>query len=230
VRSVLLLAALLAAALLHAAPDGRQTTTVQGAPPSLAGRWLATAHLTLGQRTRNMVTFWDVARDGDGLVVTERFFELPADDRAAIERADAANAAWTPSPETLAALSREWDRLPDRDVGLQSLRHEIIPADAFDEKLRAEPTAKDALWVVRQRYTFEPGAGTSAQQENLWAGVAAARNGYRVNVRSVTIASGPIPLPLTLVGPGTLYRLDDPPPDTLLQRLLDVFRGCGRTD
>lgn len=226
--ALLLLAAAAAVVRSDEAPaPGTQTTTVKGAPPALGGLWLAVANLSLKGRTKNTVAFWDVEQTGERVVLTERFVELPAAERAAMEAADAAGQPWTPSPETIARVAAEWDRLPARDVGLRSVEHEIIVPEEFDAILREEPGTKDALWVVRQRYAFDPSATAAARQENVWAGIAATRDGYRANVIASTVAAAPFPIPLAFTGTGTLYRLEEESPG-ILDRLAGVLRGCGR--
>jgi hypothetical protein len=229
-RPALLLAAVAVASALpsgDAAPRGTQTTVTKGAPPLLAGRWLAIAAVGAAGRTSNTAAFWDVQDAGDRLVVTERFLELRPEEREAMARADAAGEAWTPPPETIAALSEAWDRLPERDVGLRALEHEIAVPEEFDATLRAEPAAKDALWVVRQRYAFEPGS-TVVRREIVWAGVVATRTGYRANVTTSAVGGAPSAVPVTSTGTGTLHRLDDPPASGLFARIAAWFRGCGR--
>jgi hypothetical protein len=224
---VVLAASAVAVALYAGEAPGPQTTVVKGAPPSLAGRWLAVANLKLDRRTRNTVAFWDVQGSGDRLVVTEHFLDLPPAGRTAIEQADAAGEPWTPSPELVAAFSEAWDGLPAHDVGLRSLEHEILAPEAFDAQLKDDPAAKDALWVVRQRFAFDP-ASTVVREERVWAGVVATRDGYRANVTAATVAGPPIPLALTFTGTGTLYRLADAPAPGILARIAATFRGCGR--
>src|SRR5215468_11623960 len=96
-----------------AAPAPKQETVVNGTAPDLVGRWLVLGWIALpGGRTTNLTSLWDVDRRDGKLVFMQRFVELPAALKTAVDGANEAGTRWQPSPEDLRAIATDWDRLP----------------------------------------------------------------------------------------------------------------------
>jgi len=45
----------------------------------------------------------------------------------------------------------------------------------------------------------------------------------------VSVANAPFPIPISFMGTFRLYRLGPPPQPSLWERVLGMFKGCGRT-
>jgi len=209
-------------------PPAEQTTTVKGAVPDLVGRWLAVGVIRLpNDRERTVPGMWQVTRKDGEQVLTTRFVGLPPAQQAAVDKANAAEKGWKPTPEDVAAVAAAWDTLPVHDPKVGTLTTELIAHDAFDEAMKSEAISKDALFVVRQAEVFLPTASPTLRQVNIYAPTAATPTGYTGNFALAVVAAAPFPIPISLNGTAELFRLDAPS-SGLLGRLLDVFRGCGR--
>jgi hypothetical protein len=53
-------------------------------------------------------------------------------------------------------------------------------------------------------------------------------DGYRGSYTHATVAAVPFPITITHTGTGRMYQLESVPERGLLERVFDVFRGCGR--
>jgi len=209
-------------------PPPEQTTTVKGTVPDLVGRWLAVGVIKLPTGTeRTVAAVWEVARANGEQVLTTRFVGLPAAQQQAVEKANAAEKGWKPTPEDLAAVTAGWDALPVQDPKIATVTTELIGRDAFDDAMKNEPAGKDALFLVRQGEAFLPTAAPTLRQVNVYAPTATTPTGYAGSYTLAVVAAAPFPIPISLTGTSELFRLDGAPRG-LLGRLLDVFRGCGR--
>jgi hypothetical protein len=217
-----------------AAPAPKQETVVNGTAPDLIGRWLVLGWIALpGGRTTNLTSLWDVDRRDGRLVFTQRFVELPAALKTAVDGANEAGTRWQPSPADLRAIATDWDRLPpDAGVHVAQVTTEIAGRDGFDESLKTEPRTRDATWVVRQRQDNGPEGAPVIRQVFIWAALARADGGWTGNCDAATLAATPFPIPISVKGDFRAYRLsgEEPPADRgLVARLLDVLSGCRRS-
>ncbi len=209
-------------------PPAEQSTTARGAVPDLVGRWLAVGIVKLPNgRERTVTGMWDVTRKDGGQVLTTRFLGLPPPQQQAVEKANAAEQGWKPTPDEVAAIATAWDTLPVQDPKIATIATELVARDAFDEPMKTEAISKDALFIVRQAEVFHSTATPSLRQVNLYAVTAPTPTGYTGNFTLAMVAAAPFPIPITLNGTTDLYRLDAAPKG-LVARLLDLFRGCGR--
>jgi hypothetical protein len=56
-----------------------------------------------------------------------------------------------------------------------------------------------------------------------------AGDGYRGSYAGVTLANAPFPVPIAFKGTFRMYRLGPVPQPSWWARLVDIFKGCGRT-
>ncbi len=212
-----------------------QTTTVRGSVPDLTGRWLALAALHLpGDRVRVAPALWEVGTKDGRPELLVHFADLPPALQTAIDKQHEAGVEWVPSADDLQTLAAAWATLPPREAQLAQLETTLAAPDGFDEPLRNEPKTKDALWVATQLITFAASAAPAVRQVQVYAAREATPDrgytgrGYTGYYVSTTIAAAPFPIPITFEGSFRLYRLTARVPG-FMQRLLDVFSGCGRT-
>jgi len=211
-------------------PPPVQETTVHGTLPDLNGRWLMVATLELPQGGKNtLVSLWEVAtRDGQPLL-TQRFTELPAPQKAAMEGAGGAGQSWTPTPEDLAAVRAGWATVTPVDSHVKHLQTDISAPDGFDQTLTSEARTKDAILAIRQRHDMHPSAAPVIRFAFVYAALAKTDGGdYTGNFDGAMVAAAPAPIPVAVKGPFHMYRLDPPAPAAspgLLARLLDLFRS-----
>jgi hypothetical protein len=212
------------------ASETTQQTVLEGTLPDLAGRWFALAHLRIpGGRARTAPAFWEIAPGDDGkLAVRVRFVALPPAQRRAMEEANNAERAWTPSPADLDAIAAAWETLPPEEPKVAIVETAITGRDAFSEAARKEPLSQDALWLVQQTYTFDASGAPGIRQVFAYAPLAPAGSGYTGNYSTVLLAAAPFPIPITFEGTFHLHRLGSGQRG-LVERLLDLLRGCGRS-
>lgn len=213
---------------LPAAPEIKQETTVKGAVPDLAGRWLALARLDLpGDRVRASALLWEVGRRDDHQNLAIYFANMPPLLQQTMDRKNEANQEWVPTADELALLAESWGTLPAKEAQVELIETTITGRDAFDDTLQNEPKTKDALWVVTQLTTFAPSAAPAVRQVQVYATLQASEGGYRGKFASTTVAVAPFPIPISFEGWFRLYPITMPARG-LWARVLDAFSGCGR--
>jgi len=209
-------------------PPITHTTSVDGTLPDLEGRWLLLASVGLGQSAKRILpSVLDVRRSDGTLEVRERHVVLPAAQNEALRRGnEELGGVWAPSPADLEAIDRAWDALEIDERGIGQMEHQLTGRDAFDDDLKADAATKDALWVLRQAYTFMPGGSRPTNQANLIAPLKLEDGIYSGNYLAVAVAAAPFPVPIKfdgsfrLVPIGRIGR-------SWWTRLGDFFAGCG---
>jgi hypothetical protein len=66
--------------------------------------------------------------------------------------------------------------------------------------LKKDALTKDALWVLRQSYTFIPGGSRPVNQGNLIAPLRVENGTYSGNYLAVAVAAAPFPVPIKFEG------------------------------
>jgi hypothetical protein len=208
-------------------PPLTQTTTVEGTPPPIEGRWLVLASVGIGQSAKRLVpSVLEVTTKDGALDVHERHVLLPPAQQAALQRAnDELGGVWSPGPADVAAIAAAWDRLEPEDRGIAQMTHQLTGRDAFDDDLKKEDVSKDALWVLRQGYQFLPGGSRPVNQANLLAPLKQENGVYSGNYLAVAVAAAPFPVPIKFEGTFQLIPLEVPA-RSFWQRLGDFFAGC----
>lgn len=203
-------------------------TVAKGTLPALAGRWMILNDLDLAGRTRTVPSFWEITEKNGSPVVVERFVTLPLDLHELVEKRSTAGEKWEPTDEQLAAIRTGWADLPDQMRGVASVKNELWGKDAFIPEIEKEAGTKDAAWVVRQTYQFQPGGQRPVRQVNIFGTLAETAYGFSGNYSGVAVAMAPFPVPIPYNGGFRMIRLDPAPARGLLARLGDLFKGCGR--
>jgi hypothetical protein len=233
---VLVLAAALAAARAEDTPTTTtvpssgptHTTTVEGDVPKLEGRWLLLASVGLAQGAKRIIpSVFDVRRSEGKLELRERHIVLPPAQNEALRRGnEEMGGVWSPTDEDLAAIDAAWDTLQPEDRGIGQITYQLTGRDAFDDDLKKEPISKDALWVLRQSYTFLPGGSRPVTQANLIAPLKLEDGVYSGNYLAVAVAAAPFPVPIKFEGTFRLIPVGHAP--SFWTRLGDFFSGCNR--
>jgi hypothetical protein len=233
-RALLVLPLLLATSVLVRGDEQRPTsehqTTVRGTvPDDVVGRWLVVGWLDLPkERHRTTTYFWEIARPEGDPVQKMHYAWLPEGLQEAVNAANKAGEIWRPAPEQIADIAKAWNELPPwRGAPPVRVETEFIGADAFDDELKNDDSSKNALWVVRQTFTFQQTPTTPYRQVSVYAVREAKDANYVGGFRTLVVLPPPLPVPFNLAGTFEMYRLVQSP-GSLWERLLDVFSGCGR--
>jgi hypothetical protein len=214
-----------------ALPPTEYTTKIMGtAPKGIDGRWFTIAHLMLPDtRVINVAGFLDVRLEASQPTVTKRYVKLPDALQQAFEAANAANQAWTPSPDDVRAVAAAWDELPPDPQGVATLETDVFSPDAFDETITGNPGMDKARWAFRQKETFHGGGNRPVNQVMILTSVEDLADGWRGPYASVTVAAAPFPVPIAFNGTADIHRLDETAGGGgFLARFFDMFSGCGR--
>src|SRR5262249_8459255 len=112
---------------------------------------------------------------------------------------------------------------------VESFETTITGADAFTEEFKSEETTKNAKFVVQTVTNFTPGPDRPTKDTMVFAVTEPVGDGYRGNCQIVSLANAPFPIPISSGGTVGWTRLPAPPQPSLLERVLGMFKGCGRT-
>jgi hypothetical protein len=202
------------------------TTTVEGTEPKLEGRWLLLATVGLAQGAKRVIpSVFDVRRVDGKLQLRERHVVLPkAQDEALRHANEDLGGVWAPTDQDLAAIDAAWETLQPEERGVEKFTYQITGRDAFDDDLKKEPMTKDALWVLRQSYTFLPGGSRPITQANLIAALKDEDGVYTGNYLAVAMAAAPFPIPIKFEGTFRLIPIGHA--SSFWTRLGDFFSGC----
>ena len=220
-----------------AAPSGAEaagpkyTTKVQGTVPDLTGRWLVVTQVKPpgSSMVFTVAQPWEVTT-GDGKPhVVVRFVKLTPELEGQLTAANKETRAWEPSPAQLQDVRDAWSSLPPNDRGADTVETILMGRDSFLDAVKTDPEMKDAQFLVQININYNPGAQRPMRDVLLYGVTGPEGTGYRGNYASATIAAAPVPIPIALKGTFHLYRLDDAHGPGLLQRILGMFAGCGRT-
>jgi hypothetical protein len=204
-------------------------TTVDGTLPDLEGRWLLLSSLGIGQSAkRTLPSAIDVRRSDGALEVRERHVMLPAAQKEALRRAnEELGGVWTPTAADLDAIDRAWETMEVEDRGIATMEHHLTGKDAFDDDLKNDASTKDAPWVLRQSYLFQPGGNRPTNQANLVAPTKLEDGVWSGSYVAVAVAAAPFPVPIKFDGTFRLVPVGRTAP-SWWSRIGDFFAGCGR--
>jgi hypothetical protein len=192
-------------------PPPTQETKVLGTlPADLEGRWLLMSWLDLPQdRTQTTAAIFEVARDGDRLVVQKRYVTFPATQQAEIDASNhEGKTHWEPSADDLKQIAAGWESLPPFDPYLTSVTTELIGADAFDDTIKSDERSKGAKWLLRTVENFRAAPEIhSIRQVSAYPVTDSRGDGYVANFTALHLAAAPLPIPITIHGTARFYRL-----------------------
>jgi hypothetical protein len=208
------------------------TTKIMGtAPKGIDGRWFTIAHLDLpgeGDRVVNVAGFLDVRLEAPEPSVTKLYVGLPDALQQALEAANDANQAWTPTADDIRTIAESWAELPPDPQGVATLETDVFSADAFDETITANEGMSKARWAFRQKEGYHGGGNRPMNQVMILTAVEDLEDGWRGPYASVTVAAAPFPVPIAFNGTADIHRLDETASRGFLAGFLDMFSGCGR--
>lgn len=203
-------------------------TVAAGTLPALEGRWMVLSDLELAGQRRTVPAFWEVQETSGAPVITEHFVTLPLELHNALEAKNEASATWEPTAAELATIAAAWHELPDQMRGVATVKNEIWAREAFTDEIKADAKTKDAQWVLRQTYEFVPAGRRPLRQVNIFGAREASDQGFTGMYSGVAVAAAPFPVPIPYNGSFRMIRLDPAPAQGWLERIADMFSGCGR--
>jgi hypothetical protein len=207
-----------------------QIYTVKGTFPDLEGRWLLVSKVGIGNNPGRVVaSLWNVTRKDGQPFLEERLVVFPPEQVKAMEEANQKSGGdWTPTPADIQVVRDGWDTLAPEGRGVTSIATEFFAPDGYDDQIKKEPMTKDAQWIARQLYEFQPGGGRPVKQVNVMSAMSREGDVITGNYMTVMVAAAPFPIPIKFEGNFKLIRLGDAvtPSRGFLARVMDFFSGC----
>jgi len=214
-----------------AEPPPTYTTEVSGTVPELVGHWFVVSQLVLPKGVEPVAivpSFWEVTAPEGKPALTPRFLRPPAAIADAITAANNEHRSWEPSRRDLEALRDGWNALPSEDRGIASVEVTITGKDAFNDAIKSDEQMKDAQFLVQVTANFNPGGQRPMREVLLYGAKEQQPDGWRGAYASATIAAAPFPIPISFAGTFRMYRLESVPRRSFVERMFDLFSGCGR--
>jgi hypothetical protein len=217
-------------------PPPQFTTEVKGTVPDLTGRWLVVANVSPSQqagqggpgRTVPLALIWEVtAPDGKPNLVM-RWGGLPPSLKESLDAATERHEVWEPSLAQLQELRDAWATLTFDKPPVAAVATTISHPDTLDDAIKNDPRVKDALFVVQTVADYHPGGQRPLKDVMILGARERMADGYSGSYTYATVAAAPFPITISHTGTGRMYQLESVPQRGLLERVLGVFRGCGR--
>jgi len=210
-----------------APPEVPATTDVQGkVPPDIVGRWLTVCQVKLPSGQVRPITRLFEVRKGSEHLELVLGGDVPSPVNQKLNAAANAGQPWTPTVEDLRETDEKWERLRLDPNTYKKVEYRLLGGDAFPPEFAEDETTKGSRFAMAVKENFSRGQaawtywvfGVRDQTPTVLSGTALIS----------TLAIAPLPVPITLKGEFQAYRLAEPPPRSLVQRLLDLFSGCRR--
>jgi hypothetical protein len=232
-RSAAALAVLLCAALALAQTTTttlgpvKQTTEVKGdVPADVVGRWLVVGLVKLPDgRVRPAPRTWEIRQAAGGMELVVSLHPLPADVNAEVNAAAEAGQPWTPDADDLRRVDASWNDAPTTgSADVQGIETRITTGAEYPPEYKADAVTKDSKLaiLIQENFTGRTAALRSISIYGVRELAPAVLKGSFVNT---TLAAAPIPIPITLGGDFTAYRIGALSGQSWLSRL---FSGCRR--
>jgi hypothetical protein len=203
-----------------------QKTEVKGnVPADLVGRWLVVALVKLPEgKVRPVARAWEIRRGPEHLELILSLHPLPGSVNQKVLAAGDAGTSWSPDAEDLRLVAAGWDGEPTLAADTTGIENRITASDEYTPEFRADASTRDTKLaiVLQENFTGRSGALRSISIYGLRDETPTTLGGTFV---TTTLAAAPIPIPITLSGDFTAYRVGGRATGSWLDRL---FAGCHR--
>jgi len=204
----------------------KETTEVQGdVPEDVVGRWLVVAHVKLTDGTRRPVArTMEIRRKDSSMEIVLPRETLPPDMNLRLSQATNLTSDWVPTPEELHQVAETWGKRERMDTDVQSVMNKLIGSSSYPPEFKDDADTKDTKFAItfQENYSGRRGALRSYTLHGVKEIGPKTMSGSFV---TTTLAAAPIPIPITLGGDFTAYRVGAASAQSWLARL---FSGCHR--
>lgn len=205
-----------------------QTTEVGGEiPREFLGRWVAFPHVKLPSGlVRHFARLWEIQEGDEHFELIMHAANVPMEVNKKLDDATAAGEAWEPSPDDIQQVREQWDELIQHRGRQGKIENKLLAADSFPPEFLRDVVTKGSEYALVFNEVF--GGGQSISRTYSIFSVRN-REPERMTGTFITtsMARAPFPIPITLKGDFEMYRLEGPPPPSLIDRVFGVFSGCG---
>jgi len=211
-----------------AAPAVSVTTEVRGnVPQDIVGRWFAVCQVKLLSGAARPITRLFEIRKGSEHLEVVLGGDVPTSVTQKVNAAAGTGQAWTPAADDLREVDKNWRPLRIDPRTYAKVEYRVLGSDAFPPEFTEDETTKGSQFAIDMKESF-----AGAQSVRMTYSVFGVRDRTPTVLSGTavisTIAVGPFPLPITLKGDFQAFRLGEAPPRSVMQRLFDLFSGCGR--
>jgi hypothetical protein len=202
-----------------------QTTAVKGdIPEDIVGRWLFVAQI----QPRGPVVLprlVEIRKGANGLEVIWGPGELPKglQEKCTVERGN----TWVPTQAELDDLARRWNDVDPTVKDHVKIENQLVVADQYPAEFKSEPMLEGTAFAIVGRESF---AGVRRVSSTFTVFGVKERTPGRLSgpMVTVSVALGMFPIPITVKGDYVAYPVPPAPDPTVWERLMAIFRGCGR--
>jgi len=208
------------------APVTQKTEVKGNVPADLVGRWLVVALVKLPEgKVRPVARAWEIRPGAEHLELLLSLHALPRSVNQKVVAAGDAGTPWSPDAEDLRLVAADWEGAPTLGADTTGIENRITTSEEYTPEFRADASTRDTKLaiVVQEGFTGRSGALRSISVYGVRDETATTLAGSFV---TTTLAAAPIPIPITLSGDFTAYRVGGrATAGSWLDRL---FAGCHR--
>lgn len=206
-----------------------QTTEIGGEiPAELLGRWVAFPHVKLPSGlVRHFARLWEIREGKEHYELILHRASVPGEINKKLDDATAAGEPWEASPEDIQMVKEQWDTLAASEGPQAKIENKLLAADAYPPDFNRDVVTKGSEYAIVFNEAFGGGRQSISRTYSIYA--IRNREPDRVTGTFITtsMAMAPFPIPITLKGDFEAYRVGEPPAPSFIQRVLDLFSGCG---
>ncbi len=198
-------------------PAVKKEVTVDGEVPGpMLGRWLVLTTLNLPDGPSPNASLLEVTLGADGKINFEhRTRDLPADVLDAAKAAGKAGKDFTPTQEQLRKLDASWSTFPT-DVEappVRGLKYWFVARDHYTDEFKTDEGARDAkATLIVSRFPIAPPGGRAPTRTDLFFFIKDLTPERLTGpYTSFQLVAGFAPVPVTLQGGFTAYRVGSAP-------------------
>jgi hypothetical protein len=184
-------------------------------PGSLFGRWLVVTALNRPDAPVTNASLLEVSRGSDGKVNFEHRTPLPAELLAEVKTASGSRTDFTPDPQLLGKIGSSWSELR-ADVEtppVAGIKYWFVTPDHYTDDFKSEESARDAKAVlIISRFPIPVPGGRAPTRTDLFFFIKdLASERLAGPFTNFQLVAGFAPVPVTLQGGFTAYRLGSKP-------------------
>jgi hypothetical protein len=184
-------------------------------PGSLFGRWLVVTTLNRPDGPATNASLLEVARGPDGKVNFEHRTPLPAELLTEVKTASGSRTDFTPEPQLLGRIGSSWSEL-GADVEtppVAGIKYWFVTPDHYTDDFKSEASARDAKAVlIISRFPLPASGGRAPTRTDLFFFIKdLASERLAGPFTNFQLVAGFAPVPVTLQGGFTAYRLGSTP-------------------
>jgi len=207
------------------APVTQKTEVKGNVPADLVGRWLVVGLVKLPDgKIRPVARAWEIRPGPEHLELILSLRALPGSVNQKVVAAGDAGTAWSPDAEDLRLVASDWEGAPTLGADMTGIENRITASEEYTPEFRADAVTRDTKLaiILQENFTGRSGALRSISVYGVREETPTTFGGTFV---TTTLAAAPIPIPITLTGDFTAYRVGAPATGSWLDRL---FAGCHR--